>query len=95
MHLRNHVDSRVGVDGTNGFARGIPARAEGYEVCCTAGGFVISPPGFQLLVSSFRVCRPADPDMSSPYSGVSMGWHDDLLLSETIFTGVRCVQPTA
>jgi len=83
MRWRDHLQRGVSV--LEMIAPGILARCEAREVCFTAGGFVLSPPGFELLVPALRVCRAAYPNMSSPYSGVSVDWHGKLLLGSTTF----------
>jgi hypothetical protein len=95
MRWRNHIYRCVSVEETDSFTFGVPARFEGCEPGFVARGLVISPPCFQLVIPSLHISCAADPDVSSPYGGVSMSVHDDLLLGDTIFSGVRFVQPTA
>jgi hypothetical protein len=76
---QGYVNGCVSVEGTDGFATGIPVCSESGELGFLARGFVSSPPCFELLIPALPVCCSANPDVGSPYSGVSMGVHDALL----------------
>jgi hypothetical protein len=60
------------MEGTDGFALGVPACGQGGESRVVARGLVGSPPGFQLVIPTLHVSCAADTDMSSPYGGMSI-----------------------
>src|SRR5215211_846462 len=69
------------MEGTDRFSPGIPACSEGGERCVVTGGFVGCPPVPDLLVPALGICGAADTEVRSPYGGLSMGVHRDLLLA--------------
>jgi hypothetical protein len=81
------------MEGTDGFAPGIPACSEGCEACCTAGGPVFGPSCLQLLVPALGVSGAVDTDRRAPYGGMSVDVHRDLLygLSAAVLSGVPSV----
>src|SRR5215216_512074 len=69
------------MEGTDGFAPGIPACVEGGQRGVVTGGFVGCPTVPDLLVPALGICGAADTDRRSPYGGLSMGVHRNLLLA--------------
>jgi hypothetical protein len=80
MVFCGHLGSCVSPQGTDAFAFGVPAGVEGRKSCVSARGLAGLPPLFQLLVPSLRVSCATYPYMTSPYRGMSIGVHRDLLL---------------
>ena len=68
------------MEGTDGFAPGIPACDEGGQHCVVTCGFVGCLLVTDLLVPALGICGAADTDRCSPDGGLSMGVHRDLLL---------------
>ena len=88
VRCHNHVYRGVSMEGTDRFAPGIPACFEGGELRFVACGFVGCPPVPDLLIPTLCLSGAADTNMRSPYGGMSMGVHRDLL--DCLSTAVFC-----
>ena len=82
--------------GTDRFSPGIPVCSEASERRFLARVLVGDPPFFYVLIPSLRLSCTADTDRRSPYGGMSIGVHRDLLcfLKAAIFWCVRSDLPT-
>jgi hypothetical protein len=67
------------MEATDCFSPGIPACSESCELCVVPYGHVGGPPFFQLLVPAPCIAGAADTNMGSPYGGMSIGVHRNLL----------------
>ena len=59
---QGHVNGGVRVEGTDGFALGVPAAVERLTCGLLTYGLVSCPPCLQLLVPALSVCGSADTD---------------------------------
>lgn len=95
---RGHFRSGLCAVGCDGFACGVPAAVERIDAGLLACGFLSRPPVSELLVPALGLSGTADTDRGSPYGGMFMGVHHDLLCclrAARCFCGVRSHQPTA
>jgi hypothetical protein len=79
MVCRRHLGSGLCALRNDGFAFGVPAAVEGFEVGLLTCVFMSRPLVSELLVPAPGLAGTANADMGSPYGGMSVSVHCHLL----------------
>src|SRR5215475_11428216 len=80
MLCRGQLRGRFCTDRYNNFTPAVPASAERGTSRLSSCSVVLRPPVSELLVPAFHVSGAAGADMGSPYGGMLLRVHCDLLL---------------